>query len=94
MKARKSFLTVALIAMVVSACRAKNPDVPPNGASKGVQPMNVESKMVPPVSSFTTSPLRNRMRVELKAPVTEVWSLIGNLARFPEYSSGLERVEA
>lgn len=56
--------------------------------------MNVESKMVPPASSFTTAPLRNRIRVELKAPVSEVWALIGNLTRFPEYSSGLERVVA
>ncbi|MGH2362201.1 MAG: SRPBCC family protein [bacterium] len=56
--------------------------------------MNVESKMVPPVSSFTTSPLRNRMRVELKAPASEVWSLLGDPSRYPEYSSGLERVEA
>lgn len=45
------------------------------------------------VSAFSSSPLRNRLRVELKAPVLEVWSLVGNLARFPEYSSGLERVE-
>lgn len=43
---------------------------------------------------FTSSPLRNRVRVELKAPVKEVWALIGNLSRFPEYSSGLEKVEA
>ncbi len=53
----------------------------------------VGSKTVPSASSFTTTPLRNRIRVELKAPVSEVWALIGNLSRFPEYSSGLERVE-
>jgi hypothetical protein len=33
------------------------------------------------------------MRVELHAPVAEVWTLIGDLTRFPEYSSGLERVD-
>jgi Polyketide cyclase / dehydrase and lipid transport len=55
-----------------------------------------EGKMtsIPNVSTFTSAPLRNRVRVELKAPVSEVWTLIGDLARFPEYSSGLERVEA
>ena len=43
---------------------------------------------------FTASPLRNRLRVELAAPVSEVWALIGDLPRFPEYSSGLARVDA
>jgi hypothetical protein len=44
--------------------------------------------------ALTHGPLRNRIRVELHAPVAEVWTLIGNLPRFPEYSSGLERVDA
>lgn len=48
----------------------------------------------PIASTLTSSPLRNRIRVELKAPVSEVWALLGNLARYPEYSSGLEKVEA
>jgi hypothetical protein len=48
---------------------------------------------VPSASEFTSSPLRNRIRVELAAPVSEVWELMGDLARFPEYSVGLERVE-
>jgi len=39
------------------------------------------------------APLRNRLRVELNAPVAAVWALIGDLARFPEYSAGLARVE-
>jgi Polyketide cyclase / dehydrase and lipid transport len=48
----------------------------------------------PSASDFTSSPLRNRIRVELDAPVPEVWELVGDLSRFPEYSAGLERVEA
>jgi carbon monoxide dehydrogenase subunit G len=44
-------------------------------------------------STLTNAPLRNRLRVALEAPVAEVWSLIGDLRRFPEYSAGLERVE-
>jgi len=31
--------------------------------------------------------------VALDAPVREVWALVGDLARMPEYSAGLERVE-
>lgn len=40
------------------------------------------------------APLRNRLRLDLKAPVPEVWGLVGNLARMSDYSAGLERVEA
>lgn len=47
----------------------------------------------PTVASMTTAPLRNRLRVELNASVADVWKLLGDLSRFPEYSAGLERVE-
>ena len=47
----------------------------------------------PSASEFTSSPLRNRILVKLAAPVSEVWELVGDLSRFPEYSVGLERVE-
>ena len=86
-------LVMLLTAVVASACTGNSPGVSLSSTSKEVQAMNVGSKMVPPASSFTTAPLRNRIRVEFKAPVSEVWALIGNLTRFPEYSSGLERVE-
>lgn len=47
----------------------------------------------PVAARFTSSPLRNRIRVELDAPVSEVWGLMSDLTRFPEYSSGLARVD-
>ena len=53
-----------------------------------------DSRAVPSASEFTSIPLRNRLRVELDAPVSEVWDLLGDLSRFPEYSAGLERVDA
>src|SRR5688500_7318682 len=40
-----------------------------------------------------TSPLRHRLRVELDAPVPDVWALVGDHRRLPEYSAGIERVE-
>jgi Polyketide cyclase / dehydrase and lipid transport len=55
---------------------------------------SMQTSGVPSASEFTSSPLRNRLRVELDAPVSEVWELMGDLSRFPEYSVGLERVEA
>jgi hypothetical protein len=44
-------------------------------------------------SEFTSSPVRNRLQLELDASVSAVWALTGDLSRFPEYSEGLERVE-
>jgi Polyketide cyclase / dehydrase and lipid transport len=52
------------------------------------------TRQVPSASEFASSPLRNRIRVELEARVSRVWELMGDLSRFPEYSTGLERVEA
>jgi hypothetical protein len=40
------------------------------------------------------APLRNRLRVRLDTPTSEVWALVGDLSRFPEYSYGLNRVDA
>jgi hypothetical protein len=41
-----------------------------------------------------SSPLRNRLRVRLDAPTHQVWALVGDLGRFPEYSQGLNSVDA
>jgi carbon monoxide dehydrogenase subunit G len=49
---------------------------------------------VPSVDTFTSAPLRNRLRVQLNQPVEVVWSLVGDLSRLPEYSAGLDRVES
>ena len=49
---------------------------------------------VPAADTFTSAPLRNRLRVQLNQPVEFVWSLIGDLRRLPEYSAGLARVES
>jgi uncharacterized protein YndB with AHSA1/START domain len=48
----------------------------------------------PQANVLTRAPLRNRMRVLLEAPVAEVWALLSDLTRLPEYSVGLDRVEA
>lgn len=48
----------------------------------------------PKPASLIKAPLRNRLRLELKAPAADVWSLVGDLARMSDYSAGLERVDA
>lgn len=47
----------------------------------------------PSAAAFTSAPLRHRLRVELRAPAREIWALVGDHTRLPEYSAGLERVE-
>jgi hypothetical protein len=54
--------------------------------------MNTDTP-VPDPSSFTSAPMRNQMRVQLNAPVSEIWALVGDIGRLPDYSGGLERVE-
>lgn len=49
---------------------------------------------VPSADELVSSPLRHRIHLELDAPGAEVWALVGDVARFPEYSAGLDRVEA
>ncbi|ALA60520.1 conserved exported protein of unknown function [Nitrospira moscoviensis] len=87
-------LILVLATAVTGSCTGASPDLSIKSTIKEVHAMKDANKMIPPVSSFTSAPLRNRLRVELKAPVSEVWALIGDLSRFPEYSSGLEKVVA
>lgn len=62
---------------------------------KGRQVMvRTSREEAPDIRIWTSSPVRNRVRIELRAPVDQVWPLVGDLARLSEYSSGLERVEA
>lgn len=49
--------------------------------------------MLPDPAVYTTAPLRNRITVELTAPVGEVWELVGDHRRLPEYSAGIESVD-
>jgi hypothetical protein len=48
---------------------------------------------IPAPRTYTTAPLRHRLRVELDAPVSAVWEIVGDHERLPEISSGIERVE-
>ena len=47
----------------------------------------------PDVKTLVSSPLRHRITVCLAAPVAEVWPLVGDYRRLPEYSAGIEHVE-
>jgi hypothetical protein len=38
----------------------------------------------PSVSTLTSAPRRNHLRVELRAPVPDVWALVGDVGRLPD----------
>lgn len=63
-------------------------------SEKTIQTEKETISIYPKASDFVDSPLRNRIKLELNAPVSEVWALIGNLERMPEYSSGLKKLDA
>src|SRR5688572_9476658 len=48
---------------------------------------------VPAATTFTSAPLRHRLRVELRATVPDVWALVGQHVRLPEYTAGIASVE-
>ena len=54
--------------------------------------MHVEQQQVPKTTTFTSAPLRHRLRVQLDAPVAAVWALVGAHAHLPEYSAGIASV--
>jgi carbon monoxide dehydrogenase subunit G len=47
---------------------------------------------LPEPSVYTSAPMRNSLRVRLDASIDDVWALVGDHARLPEYSAGIETV--
>jgi hypothetical protein len=47
----------------------------------------------PALHTLTASPLRNRIRVLLNAPIDDVWCLVGDHTRLADYSTGIARVD-
>ncbi|MFN3405296.1 MAG: SRPBCC family protein [Cytophagaceae bacterium] len=60
---------------------------------------NMEQKVVgssglPTADIWVKSPLRNCLKLKLYANVQEVWAIVGDPRKMPEYSEGLSKVEA
>ena len=90
MRQNIKILILAISVCTGSACSSTNST---NIKSKS----NMEKTAImqaPKASDFVKSPLRNRIRLELNARVSAVWAVIGKLERMPEYSSGLEKLDA
>jgi Polyketide cyclase / dehydrase and lipid transport len=47
---------------------------------------------LPEPAVYSSAPLRYQIGVDLAAPVAEVWALVGDHRRLPEYSFGIEDV--
>jgi hypothetical protein len=52
-----------------------------------------EKTKLPVAGDFVSSPLRNRIILELDAPLKDVWYLVGDPGKMPQYSEGLQSVE-
>lgn len=48
--------------------------------------------ILPTAEKWVSSPVRNRLILELNKPVSEVYALVGDPANMPNYSSGLDSV--
>src|SRR4051794_8052605 len=46
----------------------------------------------PRAKDLTSAPLRHRLRLQLDAAVSDVWALVGQHTRMPEYSAGIASV--
>jgi hypothetical protein len=78
-------MAAACLTVVVAGCATQHP-------TQRSDPTMQTSAPVPNANVFTTAPLRHRLRVELNAPVPEVWAIVGRHDRMPEYSAGIASV--
>nr|WP_299073622.1 SRPBCC family protein [uncultured Allomuricauda sp.] len=85
-------LLIAPAILILFGCNGQNKVK--MSEKKMTQTQQEVTSIFPKASDFVKSPLRNRIRLELNAPVAEVWALVGKLERMPEYSSGLEKLDA
>lgn len=76
----------AFLAVIVVGCATQQP-------TPRINPTMHTDSLLPNAATFTPAPLRNRIQVALNAPIAEVWALVGDHGRFPEYSAGLDRVD-
>ena len=88
----KLLVTIPMLLLVFSCGTHQNKNEMSN--YKKNKNENPETTLFPRASQFVTSPLRNRIILELNATVDQVWALVGKLERMPEYSSGLRKVDA
>jgi carbon monoxide dehydrogenase subunit G len=83
------FTAIGIVLALAAGCRNFN-DI--QSTNQKEDKMEAIQKF-PAATDFVSSPLRNRIRLELNAPVAEVWNLVGDPTRMPEYSEGLHKVE-
>jgi hypothetical protein len=83
-------VATAVIALLVNAC---NNSAQTTKAEKEMEQKQI-NMVLPTAGKWVKSPLRNRIQLELDAPVADVWTLLGDLTKMPVYSGGLNKVEA
>lgn len=74
---------------IITACSV----TPDKSLSDNPETEGYTAETLPPPEKFVKSQLRNSITLELNAHASEVWKTVGDPAKMPEYSRGLEKVE-
>jgi hypothetical protein len=85
--------TMLVLTLWCTSCTNRNEAKNLNDKEMETNQASNNSFRLPTADLFVKSPLRNRIKLELNAPVPEVWSVVGDPGRMPEYSEGLQKVE-
>lgn len=86
------FNGVIALALAISLASCSNTNNQQTKTESNMKQKDV-AMTLPTADKFVKSPLRNRIKLELNAPVVDVWAMIGDPGRMPEYSAGLNKVE-
>jgi hypothetical protein len=81
------------IAALTICCISCNNSSNQQTKSENKMEQNETHVALPTADKWVTSPLRNRIKLELNAPISQVWALVGNPAKMATYSSGLQKVD-
>ena len=76
----------ALLALIITCTSCSN-----NQQTKTESEME-QNAVLPTADKWVTSPIRNRLTLELGRPISEVYALIGDPGNMPKFSSGLDSV--
>jgi hypothetical protein len=83
-------LMLVLMTGAVASCSTRLSQQTKNESNMEQKTINAKT---PKAADWVSSPLRNRLKLQLNAPVQEVWQLVGDPGNMPRYSAGLRKVE-
>ncbi len=85
-------ITGVLVALSMAYNSYNNSSHQQTKQGNNMEPMKTNAALPRP-DKWVTSPVRNKITLELNAPIAEVWALVGDPAKMPAYSPGLQKVD-